>query len=279
MKFQFCGFADEAGKTLKEQIDATRRLGWNAIEIRGVEGTNFVDLTDEQFDAAWKTLQENGIKIPSYGGQIANWARPITTDFEVDVAELKKAIPRMRKTNTKIIRCMSYPNADWSTDNWKKEVFRRLRELAKIAEDGGVILGHENCSGYGGEGPDEALELLAAVGSEAFKFIFDTGNVVVHGGNSWEFYEAVKDQTVHIHIKDAKSGPDGEKAVCYPDEGESDIPRIMSDLKARGYDGYISIEPHMAAAVHEGKDVDNAAAAADIYVEYGKRIMAIAEKA
>ncbi len=185
----------------------------------------------------------------------------------------------MHTTNTKIIRCMSYPNAEWSTDDWKKEVFRRLRELAKMAEDGGVILGHENCSGYGGIGPDEALELLAAVGSRAFKFIFDPGNVVMHGGNSWEFYKAVRDHIVHVHIKDAKSGPDGKKVACYPDEGEGDIPRIMSDLKGLGYAGYISIEPHMAAAVHEGKDVDDAATASDVYVEYGQRIMAIAEKA
>jgi sugar phosphate isomerase/epimerase len=67
--------------------------------------------------------------------------------------------------------------------------------------------------------------------------------------------------------------------MCYPDEGESDVPKIMSDLKGRGYAGYISIEPHMAAVVHEGKDVDDAAAAADTYVEYGSRIMAIAENA
>lgn len=279
MNFRFCGFADEAGKTLKEQIDATKRLGWNAIETRNIEGTNFVDLTDDQFEAAWATLQENGIKIPSFGSQIANWARPITTDFEVDVAELKRAIPRMHKTSTKIIRCMSYPNAEWSTDDWKKEVFRRLRELAKIAEDGGVILGHENCSGYGGLGPDEALELIDTVKSAAFKFIFDPGNVVVHGGNSWKFYQAVKSHLIHFHVKDGKKGPDGKIVQCYPNEGEGDIPRIMSDLKNRGYDGYISIEPHMAAVVHEGKDVDNAADAADVYVEYGKRIMAIAERA
>lgn len=279
MKFRFCGFADEAGKTLKEQIDVTKRLGWDAVEVRNIEGTNFVDLTDDEFEAAWGTLQKNGIKIPCFGGQIANWARPITTDFEVDLAELKRAIPRMHKTGTKIIRCMSYPNADWSTGNWKKEVFRRLHELVKIAEDGGVILGHENCSGYGGLGPDEALELFDAVGSEAFKFIFDPGNVVVYGGKSWEFYEAVRDHVIHFHAKDARPSPDGKMVQCYPDEGEGDIARIMSDLKARGYDGYVSIEPHMAAVVHEGKEVDDAAAAADIYVEYGRRIMAIAENA
>ena len=173
---------------------------------------------------------------------------------------------------------MSYPNADWSEEDWKKEVFKRLVELAKMAEDGGVVLGHENCDGYGGLGPDQSLELLEAVGSPAFKFIFDTGNPVGHGQDSLAFYNALKEHVVHVHIKDGKPGPE-KMTPCYPDEGEGNVPEIMADLKSRGYDGWISIEPHMAAVVHLGKDVDDAEAAASIYVEYGKRIMTIVENA
>jgi hypothetical protein len=50
------------------------------------------------------------------------------------------------------------------------------------------------------------------------------------------------------------------------------------------YDGGISIEPHLAAVVHEGTHVDQDEAAYKIYVEYGKRVEklvndAIAKKA
>jgi type III restriction enzyme len=33
MAFHFCGFPDEAGKTLPEQIAVTRRLGWPGLEV------------------------------------------------------------------------------------------------------------------------------------------------------------------------------------------------------------------------------------------------------
>ncbi len=279
MGFLYAGFADEAGKTIEEQIEATKRLGWDAIEVRGLEGVNFTEITDDQFDKAYETMQAAGVKIAAFGSRIANWATPITSDFQEDVTELKTAIPRMHKSGAKIIRCMSYPNDGLSIDEWKTEVFRRLKELARMAEDGGVILAHENCNGYGGEGQKEAVELIEAVDSPAFKWIFDTGNTVSHGQDSWEFYQAVKDHTIHVHIKDMKEVPGEKAAACYPGEGGGKVRQVVADLKASGYDGYLSIEPHIAAVAHEKKDVENAESAADIYVEYGKRLMAIVDEA
>lgn len=278
MAFRFCGFADEAGKTLPEQIKVTKELGWPGLEVRLLEGKNFCDLDDRTFDAAWDTLQAQGVQVVGFGSQIANWARPITTDFQVDVAELKRAIPRMKKTGAKIIRCMSYPNAKdkpWPESDWKREAFRRLKDLAKIAQDGGVILAHENCNGYGGIGPAQSLEMLAAVNNPAFKLILDTGNTSLHDNDNeatWRFYEQTKDQTVHVHVKAAKPGPDGKWVTCYPDEDPVQA-RIFADLKKRGYDGWLSIEPHMAAAVHAGQDVQDPKKNAAIYVEYGRRLM------
>ncbi len=283
MAFQFTGFADEAGKTLPEQIKVIKELGWPGLEVRLLESTNFTDLSDEKFDAAWDTLQSEGLKIIGFGSQLANWARPITSDFQVDLDELDRALPRMQKTGTKIIRCMSYPNDKdnpWPEAKWKEEAFRRLKILAKRCEDAGVVLGHENCNGYGALSADHSLEMLAAVDNPALQLIFDTGNATLHDNDnekSWEYYEKVKDHVTHVHIKAGKPGPDGDKWItCYPDEDPIQE-RVLKDLKTRGYDGWISIEPHMAAAVHTGKDVDDASKAASIWIEYGKRLMKIVD--
>lgn len=278
MAFHYTGFADEAGKTLEEQIAVTRELGWASIEMRQCSGKHFCDLTDDEFNKAWETLQKSGIGIAGFGSQIANWARPIGTDFQVDVAELRRNIPRMRRTGARIIRCMSYPNdkPPRPMSEWKKEVFCRMKELAKIAADGGVILGHENCNGYGGEGPAECLELLAAVENPAFQLIFDTGNPPHGGGSLWDFYDKVKEHVVHVHVKASKI-VGGKSQMCYPDEDGENVPgRVFKHLSDRGYDGWISIEPHMAAQIHAGKNVDNVKQAAAIYIEYGRRVMKLA---
>lgn len=279
MAFYFSGFADEAGKTLDEQIAATKELGWDAIEVRLMGGKHFCDLTDEEFEDTWGKMQEEGIRISSFGSQLANWSRAIDTDFQVDVDELKRNIPRMHKVGCKVIRCMSYPNSKepLSKDEWKKEVFRRMRELAAIAADGGVALGHENCSGYAGEGADECLEMLEAVDNEALKLIFDTGNRPHGGGDLWPYYQKVQDHVVYIHVK-ATRLIDGERQVCHADEDGEGVPlKTFVDLKAKGYDGWISIEPHLAAQVHAGQDVEDARTASQIYVEYGTRVMRMTE--
>jgi sugar phosphate isomerase/epimerase len=150
-----------------------------------------------------------------------------------------------------------------------------------MAEDGGVILGHENCNGFGGEGPEQSLEMLAAVNSPAFKLIFDSGNNALHDNDqnaTWNFYNKVKEHIVHVHLKAAKPGPEGKLITCYPDEDPTQL-KVLSDLKKRGYDGWLSIEPHMAAAIHAGKQVNDAKAAADIYVEYARRAVALVAKA
>lgn len=283
MGFQFTGFADEATKNLKGQIEVLKKVGWSAIETRLVEGKNFCDLTDAEFEAAWDTLQSAGIKIIGYGSQIANWGRPITTDFDVDINELERNIKRMRKTGTKFIRVMSYPNAKepWPEAQWKAEVIRRLKELSARARAADIVLVHENCNGYGGLGPKQTLELIEAIDNPAFKLVFDTGNNTGHDNeleSTWRFYEAVKDHIVHVHIKSYKKGADGKFATCFPDEDANQL-KILKDLKKRGYNGYISIEPHLKAAVHAGKDVDDVEAATAVWIDYAKRIEQLAAKA
>jgi hypothetical protein len=49
MPFKFTGFADEAEKTLDEQISTLKEVGWSAIELRLIDGKNVVDQTDEEW--------------------------------------------------------------------------------------------------------------------------------------------------------------------------------------------------------------------------------------
>ena len=93
MGFRFTGFADEAGKTLDEQISVVQEAGWNSIELRSLSGTNVCDLDDAAWAEVRAQLQAEGITVAGFGGQIANWARPITNDFQADMDELRRAAP------------------------------------------------------------------------------------------------------------------------------------------------------------------------------------------
>lgn len=276
MPFQFTGFADEAEKSLEGQIATLKETGWSAIELRLIGGKNVCDLTDEEWGQVRDRLAAESIRIVGFGGQIANWARPITHDFAVDVAELRRVAPRLREVGAKFLRIMSYPNNKenpLSRADWKAEAARRIRELARIAEGEGVILGHENCNGYGAD-PQGFLELAEAVASPAFRLIFDTGNNSLHDQSlesTWAYYAACREHIAHVHVKCAKPGPDGIFVTCHVDEDPTQR-RIFADLERTGYDGWLSIEPHIKAAIHAGQDVDDSGEARVVWVEFAHRL-------
>lgn len=272
----YSGIADEAGKPLEDQIRAHKELGWGHIEVRNVNKTTLAFADDAEFDTIHAALQEAGLQVSCFAGGIANWSREIADPFDQDVDELRRAIPRMKKMNTPFIRIMSYANKKGVPEpDWRREAIRRIKELARMAEDGGVTLVHENCDGWGGLGPRQTLELLAEVDSPALKLVYDTGNPAYHKQDGWDYYSQVKPHVVYVHIKDARM--DGDTAVpTFAGKGEGDVRRIVADLLATGYEGGVSIEPHIKAQVHLGTESD-AEAMYRTYVEYGRKFMALVD--
>jgi len=270
------GIADEAGASIERQIEAHRKLDWRYIEIRDVDGKNLIDVDEAKFNQTMEKLDEAGIQVCCLASQIANWTRKISGDFTLDVEELRRAILRMHRLGTKYIRIMSYLNDNWSKSDWRKETMKRLKELARIAEEGQVILAHENCSGWGGQGPEEALEIIETVNSPNLRFLLDTGNKPHGHGAPWDIYQEVRDYIVHVHIKEYK-GKEADQFV-FPGEGDCQVEKIIEGLLSSGYKGGFSIEPHMASIIHLEKKAEDPEAAYRLYLEYGRKAQALVEK-
>lgn len=283
------GFADEAGSDIDTQIRATQMLGWNYIESRGINGCNIHDIPDPEFDAVQQKLEEAGIRINCFGSTIANWSKKITDPFDITLAEIERAIPRMHRLSTKLVRIMSYAVLQdrEPDDQMEEERFKRLREIKKRFDDAGIIAVHENCNNYGGMGWKYTQRLLDNV--PGLKLVFDTGNPVFTDDrnhpkpypkqSSWEFYTCVKEHLAYVHIKDGVW--DSSKATVeytYPGEGNGDVEKILKDLLENGYDGGISIEPHLAVVFHDDRVQSEDEVRFNSYVEYGRRLMNLLEK-
>jgi len=284
------GFADEAAADIDGQIRATKELGWKNIESRNIGGTNIHDLPDEEFDVVCGKIEDAGISINCFGSAIANWSKSIDAPFDSSLAEARRAIPRMKRLGTTLIRIMSFAvlKDRGPDDQMEEERFSRLRELQKMFSDEGLTPVHENCMNYGGMGWPYTIKLLENV--PGLKLIFDTGNPILsedrtvdppcHMQSTWEFYSHVRDHIAYIHIKDGVWDAENKKAVfTFPAEGNGDVKRIVKDLIDNAYDGGISIEPHLAVVFHDDSVKSTADVMYDNYVEYGRRMMRIIEEA
>ncbi len=283
----FTGFADEASPDIDIQIKATKELGWKNIETRALCGGNLASISDEQFDDVCRKLDESGVSFNCYGSGIANWSQPVNEPADKSYDEMRKAIPRMHKLGIKMARIMSFKILPGiNGEDYADEVFKRMNILVKMAEDGGILCLHENCMNWAGQSFEHTLRLLDAVKSPNLKLVFDTGNPVssedVRGEapykmqNAFEFYKAVKEHIVYIHIKDGRM-EDGKAVYTFPGEGDGCVKEIVTDLFKSGYDGGISIEPHMKLVFHDKDQTSKEEECYSNYVEYGKRMMKIVD--
>ncbi len=272
------GFADEAAAGIDGQIKATKALGWENIESRNIDGKNIHDLSDAEFDVVAGKLEESGVKINCFGSAIANWAKPIDKPFDSSLEEIKRAIPRMKRLGTKLIRVMSFAvlKDRPADDQMEAERFKRVNELQKMFTDEGLLPVHENCMNYGGMGWEYTLKLIDAV--PGLKLVYDTANPGLDTPNSprqssWDFYAHVKEHIAYIHIKDMKWDNEKNEAIyTFPGEGDREVKRILTDLLGSGYDGGISIEPHMKVVFHDESVQAQNQVRIDNYIEYGRRI-------
>jgi sugar phosphate isomerase/epimerase len=287
------GFADEAATAIEGQIKATLTLGWRCIEARAVNGKNIHDISDAEFDHVCARLDEAGVTINCFGSAIANWGKKIDEPFDSSLAEARRAIPRMRRLGTRLVRIMSFAvrqdaQGRDAEDQMEAERFRRLRELQRLFADAGITPVHENCMNYGGMSWKHTLKLLENV--PGLKLVFDTGNPVFTDDRSktppypkqsaWEFYGRVRDHVAYVHIKDGRwRAAERKTEYSFPGEGAGEVRRIVKDLAARGFAGGISIEPHLAVVFHDPKVTSPDEIRFANYVEYGRRMQAILAEA
>jgi sugar phosphate isomerase/epimerase len=267
---RLAGIGDEAAPDIDRQIEAHRRLGWDTIELRNIDGVPLAELDKAAFDKMAIAIAAAGLNVVCLDSRIANWARPISTDFELDAAELAALIPQCATLGTRYIRIMSYPGDGRNDVDWAREVKRRIRELALRAADAGVVLLHENCAGWAGADAMRMTELLAEVGSPALRLLFDIGNGVAYGYDAYDILRQVVDLVAHVHIKDAIGTVEAAHYVL-PGTGDCRVAECLRLLLEHGYQGVWSIEPHLNVRPHD-KQLDPGDDGLTDFVDYGRHL-------
>lgn len=296
--YKLSGIADEAGPSLTTQIEATKALGWSSIEARNINGINIHDLPESDFERVEQELKGSGIQIDCFASAVANWAKdPLNEkDFEQSVQELQRAIPRMKRLNTRFLRGMSFRALKESrpdTPEIEDWIVQKLNVLVSLCREHDIVYLHENCANFGGLSWEHTLRLVERVDSPHFRLVFDTGNPVGtydRRGKPWqlqdslEFFNQVNMFVDRIHIKDGRFVQPTDKTFNqveyrWPGEGDGKVVGVLDSAIKSGFAGTISIEPHIAQILHDpgasGTKENRENSQFNSYVEYGKRLMDI----
>ncbi len=258
LKFYLSAFADEAGKTLAEQLDALKAHRYTHIEPRGLDYGNISLYSVEQAKELKKILDDSGIKVSSIGSHYGKIE--ITDDFAPHFEDFKNCVEVANILGTENIRMFSFFfTKGQDLAEHRDEVFERLDTMATYSLQNGIWCCHENEKDIYGDIASRCLEIYQAFEGK-IKGVFDPANFIQCGQEILPAYEMLKDYIGYFHIKDCLF--DGGK-VRPAGLGDAHIVELLK-LAAKDKDGdvFLTLEPHLK--VFEGlKDLEGEGGTAD----------------
>ena len=236
------GFVDEISDDFTEQCKVASGLGLRYVEVRSAWGTNILDLDDSQLATVRETLDGYGLKVSSIGSPIGKIS--IDDEFPPHLERMQHAVEVAETLEAPYIRLFSFFIPEGTDpDSRRDEVLSRMSSLAEAAIDSDVVLVHENEKEIYGDIPRRCLDIVTSVSSSKLQLAWDPANFVQVGVRPFsEGYAMLRPHVGYIQIKDALLS-DGTVVVAGAGDGE--VPETVRALRADGFDGFFSLEPHL----------------------------------
>jgi len=240
MNFKLAAFADEADGRISEQIKAMTENGIAYLEIRGVDGENISDITNEKAKEVRKQLEDAGLAVWSLGSPYGKIG--INDDFESHLDKFKHGLELADILGAKNIRMFSFYVSSGDKEKYRDKVMEHLEQFILAAKGSGITLCHENEKGIYGDMAVRCEEIHKTF--PQLKAVFDPANFVQCGQDTVEAWKMLAPYVEYMHIKDAVA--DG--SVVPAGKGTGNIPYLLQNYKGI----VLTIEPHLS--VFDGFD-------------------------
>jgi len=237
-------FADEISSNPVEQLDVLSGHGIKFIEFRAIHGTNVLDLSETQHTEFRDLLESRDFQLSAIGSPIGKIR--INESFDEHLERFERAMDLADFYQTPRIRVFSFymPPGDEPTAH-RAAVIRRMAELTARASARGISLFLENEKGIYGDTATRVADVIETVQSPFLAHAFDPANYVEVGQPVDEAWARLRPCVKHFHVKDfdAKTHRNVPAGA-----GDGQIPELLADAAASGYEGFCVLEPHLVVA-------------------------------
>lgn len=240
------GFADEIDDDFETQCAHVVSLGLRFIEFRSAWGTNILDLEQQQLERAKAILAQHGLAVSSIGSPIGKIY--IDEPFEPHLERARHAVEVANFFGARFIRVFSFfMREGMDPDAQRHEVLRRMAALAETAVVGGVVMIHENEKDIYGDIPRRCHDIVATIASPGLRATWDPANFV-QVGVARPFDEGWTMLRPHIEYMQIKDAVAATGEVVTAGNGDGQVAQTIAALRADGFDGFFSLEPHLGSA-------------------------------
>jgi sugar phosphate isomerase/epimerase len=243
------GFADEISPDPREQLATLAAESITHLELRSAWSVNVADFTGGQLAAFRAVLGDTGVRVSAIGSPIGKI--PLDAPLGPELDRMRRIADIARELGTSIIRVFSFfvPPGE-PPERHRVQVIDRMAALAEIAAERALVLAHENEKEIFGDTPDRCADLITSVDSPALRATFDAANFVQCGVRPFdEAYGLLRPYLVYLQVKDAVAAT-GE--VVPAGLGDGQVRETLAALRDSGFEGFVSLEPHLALAGRYG---------------------------
>ena len=240
-------FGDEIAVDFEEQLQVLQSLQIPLLDLRAAWGVNCALFDAAQVARIKALCAQYGIGVACMGSPIGK--SPIQDPIEIESERLKRIGDTAQRLGTRNIRLFSfYPEGDTDAAALETSI-ERLAVLTEIAAAQDLQLLLENEKGIVGDLPGRCQQILTAIDSPHFRFIWDPANFVQCGlaNQVDDWWAALSPWTSYVHIKDSRLA---DKRVTVAGEGDGQVPALLARLQESGYAGVLALEPHLLEARH-----------------------------
>ena len=275
MKKGICyGCIDTTG-SLDQKLTAVKAAGYDGVELTfgtGEDAPLRLDMDRPAVEQLRATVERHGLEAPSVMGGAALRNAPV---LSTDAAARRQAVTNLSKSleltkwlgGTTVLLHPGQLQPDTRYDQAWEWTIEALRGLIPAAERTGVGVGLENVWNKFLLAPTEMRQILDEVNHPLIGCYLDVANMLLYGyAEHW--VPIVGDRIRKVHVKDFKRER-GLGRFCQLLDGDANYPAVMRELRAIGYDDYLTSEVSQGQRP-EGQTMADTAKRMDEIIQMGR---------
>jgi sugar phosphate isomerase/epimerase len=241
---------DEVSQDLDAVLRCAHDFKLDGIELRSLFGKAFKDLSRTEIRQVADACRHENLAVSGCASPVFKCAVDNAREISEHLDLFKRSLDAALDLGTDLVRVFTFLRRGHptSSDDLARaaEPFPRLLDTARGS---GVRIGVENeASCLVGSGA-EMREFLGHLPADPqLGVVWDPCNVLYLDGENdpvRDDFPLLADRTIHVHVKDARrNGTKAPQSCVELGTGSIDFPAHFTDLKARGYRGWITLETH-----------------------------------
>lgn len=275
--------SDQIDNDLRTAAKRIREEGYEYVELHNVFGKSIEECSEAEAKMIKMILDEYGLEVvniastifflcplyPHYRVSLFNDNfYSIKGDVQYHLAMLHKACRVAKILECKTIRVFPFRFPDneeigvVGTEADQNRIMDNLKKAVEIAEQYDVVLALENCPYSHCPKGEMTYRMVHAIGSPNLKLLWDPANSYRAEKNRvpleyqhlslLEEYELIKDEIVHVHLKNYEYDETQEKSFVHRELLAGDIDYVQLLSKMNSYTNAFSLEPEveLEEAIH-----------------------------